>query len=209
MKDTQDPDALPSLAQGLSVVCARLEPQEAARAAAQAAATLTQAMKDTRNWIVLTSLAEGLSAVAVRLEPRETAQAAAFLLWVMTKETPTTPQQALAGFLSLALTDLPPATQRLRRVDLAAAVGAGAGGDPFLPLALVDSAAQLRPCRLSTQQLVELLKMPTCVGEGRRVVLDHLGQRYRRPFADVWQFVHFAQEQRLDLDFTSRPERPE
>jgi hypothetical protein len=52
--------------------------------------------------------------------------------------------------------------------------------------------------------------MPTCIAETRRVILDQLGNRYRRPFADVWEFVHFARGQRLeDLDFTTPPKRPE
>jgi hypothetical protein len=77
-------------------------------------------------------------------------------------------------------------------------------------LALLLPAAEPPPCRLSTQQLVELLKMPTCLGEARRVVLDQLGHRYRRHFADAWEFVRFAKEQHLDdLDFISPPQRPE
>jgi hypothetical protein len=55
------------------------------------------------------------------------------------------------------------------------------------PAARSDGAAP-PPGRLSTQQLVELLKMPPFVGEARRVVLDQLGNRYRRTFADVWEF---------------------
>jgi hypothetical protein len=51
--------------------------------------------------------------------------------------------------------------------------------------------------------------MPACIGEARRVVLDHLGNRYKRHFADVWEFVRFAREKNLDLDFTSPPKRPE
>lgn len=65
------------------------------------------------------------------------------------------------------------------------------------------------PCRLSTQDLVELLKMPTCIGAARRVVLDHLGNRYGRRFANHWAFVRFAREQKLNLDFTTPPKRPE
>src|SRR5262249_23681165 len=55
----------------------------------------------------------------------------------------------------------------------------------------------------------ELLKMPTCIGEARRVVLDQLGHRYRRTFTDVWEFVHFSEEQKLGLDLTSPPQKPE
>jgi len=64
------------------------------------------------------------------------------------------------------------------------------------------------PCRLATQELVELLKMPTCFGDARRVVLDHLGKRYGRRFANHWAFVRYAQEQGLKLDLTSPPRRP-
>ncbi len=60
-------------------------------------------------------------------------------------------------------------------------------------------AAEPPPCRLSTQQLVDLLKMPTCIGETRRVVLDQLGNRYRRRFSDAWEFVRYAEEHKLDL----------
>ena len=64
------------------------------------------------------------------------------------------------------------------------------------------------PCRLSTQELVELLKMPTCFGPARRVVLDHIGNRYGQRFINHWAFVRFAQEQNLGLDFTTPPIRP-
>jgi hypothetical protein len=40
-------------------------------------------------------------------------------------------------------------------------------------------------------------------------VLDALGTRYQRRFADHWEFVRFAEEQKLGLDFTSPPQRPE
>jgi tRNA A-37 threonylcarbamoyl transferase component Bud32 len=66
-----------------------------------------------------------------------------------------------------------------------------------------------RGCRLTTQQLVELLKMPTCFGAPRRVILDHLERRYDRRFNTVWAFVRFAEEEKLGLDFTSPPVRPD
>ena len=49
--------------------------------------------------------------------------------------------------------------------------------------------------------------MPTCIGEARRIVLDHLGNRYYRHFADGWEFVHFAMENLSDLDLISPPQR--
>jgi hypothetical protein len=116
----------------------------------------------------------------------------------------------LRQHLSVLLSDASPPAQRARSAAVSSAVASlGGRGGPLGDLAVVVSAAELPPCRLSTQQLVELLKMPTCVGEARRVVLDYLGKRYGRCFADQWEFVRFAQQQRLDLDFTSPPKRPE
>jgi hypothetical protein len=69
-------------------------------------------------------------------------------------------------------------------------------------------AAEPFPCPLSAQQLVELLKSPACVRESRRAVLDCLGHRYRRHFSDHWDFVRYADEQQLGLDFTTPPKRP-
>ena len=61
----------------------------------------------------------------------------------------------------------------------------------------------------TTPQLVELLKMPTCFGAARRVILDHLERRYHRRFNTVWAFVRFAEAERLGLDFTTPPVRPD
>jgi hypothetical protein len=61
---------------------------------------------------------------------------------------------------------------------------------------------------LPSQTLAELLKHPLCVREPRRIVLDQLGDRYGRRFEDQWDFVRFAEEQKLGLDFTSPVQRP-
>ncbi len=52
-------------------------------------------------------------------------------------------------------------------------------------------------------------ELPTCVGDGRRVVFDHLGNRYRRRFETHWDLIRYAQEQNLGLDFTTPPKRPD
>jgi hypothetical protein len=85
---------------------------------------------------------------------------------------------------------------------------AGPGVEGALEAAMRISAEPF-PCRLTTQELVELLKMPTCFGQARRIVLDHLGNRYRRRFVNHWEFVRFATEQNLGLDFTTPPKRPD
>jgi hypothetical protein len=89
-----------------------------------------------------------------------------------------------------------------------AAVGPLAGfGHAAATPALLGSALEPLPCRFSTPQLVELLKQPTCVGPARRVILDHLENRYHQKFTDHWDFVRFAKKQKLGLDFTSPPQR--
>ena len=63
------------------------------------------------------------------------------------------------------------------------------------------------PPPLPAQDLVDLLKHPLCVGEARRSVLDQLGRHHDRRFADVWEFVDFARQQRLDLNLATPPQR--
>jgi hypothetical protein len=78
---------------------------------------------------------------------------------------------------------------------------------------LLDSVTLLGPalaplsCPLTTQQLVDLLKQPLCVGHMRRVILNKLEDRFRRKFADQWDFVRFTEKRRLGLNFTSTPLR--
>jgi hypothetical protein len=91
---------------------------------------------------------------------------------------------------------------------MATAMVMGLGSSkPFAALTVLPAASEPLPSRLSPQDLVDLLKMPTCFGEARKVILKHLGNRYHRTFANHWEFVRFAQEQHLDLDLTSPPKR--
>ena len=63
------------------------------------------------------------------------------------------------------------------------------------------------PSPLSDQDLVDLLKGPLCTGKGRRLILDKLEDRHGRRFADHWEFVRFADESGLHLDFLGPPKR--
>ncbi len=101
------------------------------------------------------------------------------------------------------LTDTSREQRALRKSRMASA---GPGPEGMLEAAMRISAEPF-PCRLTTQELVELLKMPTCFGPARRIVLDHLGDRYKRHFVNHWAFVRFATEQKLGLDFTTPPKR--
>jgi hypothetical protein len=202
VKDTKNPNALSSLAAGLSAVAPQLEARDAAT-------TLVVAVKATKDAKASRSLAQSLSAVAARMEARDAAQAAAILAHVMKNtEAPFSDQFLLARSLAALLTAVPPLEIPSRTTAAAAAVAFSADtGHPLAALSLLLPAGE-PPCRLSTQELVELLKMPPFVSEARRIVLDQLGNRYHRRFADVWEFVRFAGEQNLGLDFTSPPKRP-
>jgi hypothetical protein len=140
--------------------------------------------------------------------PREAAEAARNLTQAMSKTTGRDELGVLAAGLSAVLTGVDLPEQRRRTAAVVACFGLAPDGNiPLAGLPLLQSALEPLPCRLSTPELVELLKHPLCVAEARRIVLDQLATRYRRPFADQWEFVRFAQEQHLDLDFTTPPQR--
>ncbi len=86
------------------------------------------------------------------------------------------------------------------------ALAAGDGLESAME-AMLRVSAEPFPCRLTTQELVELLKMPTCFGHARRVVLDQLGNRYGRRFVNHWAFVRYAREHGLRLDLTTPARR--
>ena len=102
------------------------------------------------------------------------------------------------------------ADQQRRVAAVVAALGLSANDSAsFVTWPTLQPALEPVPYRLSTAQLAELLKHPMCVGAARRAVLDQLGNRYHRTFADVWEFVRYAEEQKLGLDFIKPPQRPE
>jgi hypothetical protein len=165
----------------------------------------------------------GSAKVASHLEPREAAavcaQAAApfvvstAIISLNADEaitrTPEPPSQWPAAGLSMVLSRVQPDEQQGRLIAVTTALSVltnppgAVGGCPLLKPAL-----EPLPCSLTDQQLVELLKNPFCIGPARRLVLDQFANRYRRPFADLWEFVRFAEEQQFGLDFTSPPKRP-
>ena len=208
MTKTTDSETLRTLSKGLAAVAVRLEHKEAR----EAAATLTLAMSTTREEYALKSLALDLATVAVHLEPKEgavmCAQAAATLTHAMSKTATDYELHGLSSSLAAVL--IPESTDRRsqRFRSVAGAVGLGTS-TASLPLALAVLAPALDPLPepLPSETLVELLKHPLCVGPCRRCVLDALGTRYRRTFADQWDFVRFATDRKLGLDFTTPPRR--
>jgi hypothetical protein len=214
---------LHGLARTLAAVAASLRSEEGAAACARAAGILIHAM--TRQTILgevdfkpnLWLLARGLMTLAARMEPKAAAiaraRAAVILIQAMAKTSPAVADIApdLAQGVSGVLSGEASLIRRAERLHAVAdTVGLLANpGSLLLASTWLTPALEPVPPPLPAQTLVELLKHPLCGGESRRVVLDQLQRHYGRPFADQWDFVRFAQEQRLDLDLTSPPERPE
>jgi hypothetical protein len=153
----------------------------------------------------IAEVADDLAAVASHLEASDAVRIVANFFADMRDDDPKSLKtvEVAARLLSAVPTADVPSQSTSDATPITLTAGTGN------PLTFVVAlAAQPRPCCLSSQQLVELLKMPTCIGKARRLVLDHLGNRYHRTFADVWEFVRYAEEHKLDLDLTSPPRRP-
>jgi hypothetical protein len=163
---------------------------------------MTKTMDDQ----ALPPLAQGLSAVAVRLGPKEAGEVAATLSQAMTKTTDSPALEPLAEGLSAVLHCEYSGRNASQQYRLIGAIGTLAGPASLL---LAPALFQPPPPPLPAQTLVDLLKQPFCVGEVRRLVLGQLARHYQRPFADQWDFVRFAQEQKLGLDLLTPPQRPE
>jgi predicted Ser/Thr protein kinase len=191
-----------ALPRGIAAVAPWLDRTTAAKAA--------DALLQATNWFEkvefgtgsdLVAISDALAAVAARLEP---AEGAAVLLHALARriDRGLTGVPELMDGLSAVLAGSTGSDRKVRAAAVAATVGlVSVERLPVAGAVLRD--ALPRPCVLSTPQLVELLKHPLCVDSPRRLILDQLGQRYGRPFADQWEFVPFAQERELGLDFTS------
>jgi hypothetical protein len=206
-----DPFDRSRLAEALGSAAARLEPAAAARRCAEAARLLADALDQETEPDARPLLAEALGRVAARLEPAEAAALAPRLADALAQADKDSPsaRSRLAGALATVAVRIDPGEAAPRSRLAARAVAGWLSPAPQLGQAeVLLQAAEPLPCRFTTQQLVDLLKMPTCVDEARTVILEQLSNRYKRPFIDVWKFVEWAQEHEPGLDFTSPPRRP-
>jgi hypothetical protein len=190
-------------------MAARLDPRDAARLCSPAADAFARAMTKTTDPSALGALALGLSAVAAYLEPLDAARLCSPAADALSRAMATTSSPIGLKALSAVLIWVDPSELSRKGVAARALVASLADtAQPLTPLALFGPAQEQLLCPLSAQQLVDLLKRPTWVGTGRRLILDQLEARYRQRFADHWEFVRFAEEQGLGLDLTSPPQRP-
>jgi hypothetical protein len=200
-----DADTRPALAAGLASVSRRLPPAEFTRVCAEVIATLRAAEPGTEGEERYT-LQGGIAFLMQALDPEQAAPLARALVFDLCSRLDVNGNNHFP-IVDASLTDAGRPEVSRRATALTTALGL-AGAGPLATLPALPAAGEPLRCRLSTQDLVELLKMPTCFGEARKVVLKHLGRRYGKEFASSWDFVRFAQEQHLDLDFTAPPKRP-
>jgi serine/threonine protein kinase/tetratricopeptide (TPR) repeat protein len=211
------------LTQALSALVARLEPPEASKLTSAAAKRVVAVMRQTNDPITLLWLAKALVPLASQLEPEDAAFVARSLveaigkssIWVERSDKDysllnNATSRSLAQILSALAVGGP---LEPREAAGRAVVAARAIGEELSPPTRLSGLATLlqasqRPCRFSMQELVDLLKMPTCVGPARDEVLRLLGQKCDRRFADVWEFVDYAHQYQPDLDLTTPPKRP-
>jgi serine/threonine protein kinase len=220
MGRTTDLAALSALARAVAALAARLGAEEVARHASSAARRLLEkmgqattlptlnAMNDTARAVTVDCLARALGALAPWLGAEETSAASRCLLEAMGKARGHSEVDSLTGALAALCVNQVPHENSQRAGLLAAAVGrARTPPVPWNGLAPLAVAARPLPGRLTEQQLVDFLKMPTCQRPAREVIVRQLGWQCGRSFANVWEFVDWAWKYRPDLDLTSPPVR--
>jgi hypothetical protein len=211
LEKNTDANARIALAQGLATVVGKLSRAEAATVCHPVVQTLLKAAETENAESERQSLAMAVASLLSASDNLDASGVSAKLAFAVCSGRAVNPSddRNTHGIDSLdaLLTSGSCSEVNRRKVAVAAVVGL-VSATPFPALAVLPAVSEPLPCRLSTQDLAELLKMPTCFGEARKVVLKHLGNRYGRTFANHWEFVRFAKEQRLDLDLLSPPKRP-
>jgi tRNA A-37 threonylcarbamoyl transferase component Bud32 len=207
LTQVRDLSARARLAEDLAVA-GRLDPADAARARVEAARLEIQALEQGPDTSVSRDGARRVSMLIEPLDSEAATDAARVLARRVVSDSYLGFDSEVSWTLQRFLTNAARPQVSWRATAIASAISISANG-PLLRLPLLPAAGEPLPCRLGTQDLVELLKMPTCIGEVRRIILGQLGHRYGRRFETHWDFVRYAHEQGLNLDFTTPPKRPD
>ncbi len=203
MGKTSSHIALQVLALGLADVTACLEPKLGATYTREACQYLEKAMGKTSNRFTSRSLARGLAELAGRMEFYPASQ---ILIQALARVKEPDAQSALLLGLGAVL-------HKMDSRELVRRIGGQVGSVSCLNHPLIGmpgfliTGHRLPASNASTQELVDVLKLPGCIGVARRTVLNLLEQRYQRKFSNHWEFVRFTREQKLDCDLESPPRR--
>jgi hypothetical protein len=152
----------------------------------------------------LDHLARAVAALAPRLGPEGAAAAVRLALREMAATSDPAVARSLAGMLGTLLTG-PTGGETDRRARLLALALGGGTGSPAPLAGLVPLLAAGRPLPgwFAEQQLIDFLKLPTCQGPARALILAQLGQQCGQTFRNLWESAEWAQGRGLDL--TSPP----
>ncbi|MCY2991675.1 MAG: hypothetical protein NTY19_27945 [Planctomycetota bacterium] len=205
MERETNPDRLSHLGDSLTALAGRLEPAEAARLAERGAERLVTAIEKETDADRLSRLSYSLAALAGRLQLADAAplagRGAERLAMAMEKETDASRLSRLSYSLAALAWRLEPRAHQTRLFTLSyllrnAIPGPPHDGEEEGELRRLV-AALLQP--LSKEELSEVLKGPSCVGEAQKLVLSELEQKlseeFKRPIAfggDLGKFVEQA-----------------
>ncbi len=206
MGRTKDPYRLAALAGAEAAPAPRLGPEEAARLSSAAARQAVEVMsKPVGSSAALTMSGEVLVYVAApghgtggRGGPAGGGgDGPAHLL----QRTGRPVRAVIALVTSVGPDEVP------RRAGILARVAGDATALPNLWVDLPELADASRPLpgRFTEQQLVDLLKMPTCRQPAREAIVRQLGWQCGQTFADQWQFVEWR---RRTAPTSTSPRRP-
>src|SRR5262249_18503964 len=140
------------------------------------------------------SLVETVATLAPWLGEAEASAAAKLALEKMARTRNDDVLHGLAEAVAALAVQSKPEEASSRADLLVAAVGsASAAPAPLTGLSLLVTARPL-PARFTEKQLVDFLKMPTSPWAARVVLVRQLGQQCGRPFANVWEYIEWANQ---------------
>jgi hypothetical protein len=182
----------------------RLDENPARTIRAAAVQTVLKQLTWVTKGIMIPNHAKAVQALAGLMTPDEAAPAARLLL----DRTQLVNDRISFAELTSALKALATSLRREEAAALAQALQEKLA-IPDKPLFLPSYADAFKVVAggLDEQDLVNLLKQPTCVGSARDVVLDEFGRRRGRTFADVWELADWLREHEPDVDLAAPPRR--
>jgi serine/threonine protein kinase len=216
-----EPTDLTALSRSLVCVTARMGSRKAAPLLTEAGQLVLTGLAKTNPLIPsnffnksVADLAEALAVLAAEMQPKEaerfSLEAARRVLLAGSLTTDPVLQRALANTAALLIARIGRREMSRRSCLLVGALGiAAVSSHPWS--AFAESAEASRPPqeRFTEQELVNLLKLPTCDQPARQVLVRQLGWQCGEHFDNMWEFVDWAREHRPDLDLTSPPVRPD
>lgn len=214
LEHSTNTEARSSLAAALGLLAERMDPAQAAQLREGTIKTLVRPWQsESRTNGNPVAIANSISLMLPYIDAERTNRLAVELCSLSVADADYTASgddsvPEIVRILNSLLPDTNRSGQALDQFPLAASATDSLGASGAVA-SLVRWAARTPRCRLTVQQLVDLLKMPTCYGPARRVVLDHLGYIHGRWFLNHWAFVRFARETGLQVDLTTPPKRPD